>query len=140
MLIFAVEAYEASFTTEGSWFLRNVWLIPLLPAISFFLILGFGKKLPKGGAEIGIAAIGAAFVLAILANVAWIDHRDNFDGETQSALTGIVDTGEEVEENALSRPLDENALGVTLDVTDTAGSTETVDVELAAFVLSLIHI
>ena len=133
MLIFAVEAFEGSFTTEGSWFLKNVWLIPLLPAISFFLILGFGKKLPKGGAEIGIAAIGAAFVLAILANVAWIDHRDNFDGEVQSALTGIVDTGAE-DENASSNPLDANALGTTLDVTEGAGATETVDVDLAAFV------
>ena len=109
--IFAVEAFEASFTTEANPILENVWLIPLLPAISFFLILFFGKRMPKGGSEIGIAAIGLAFVLAILANVAWIDHRDNFDGQTESALTGIVSEGESGS--------DENALGTTLSVTET---------------------
>ena len=109
--IFAVEAFEASFTTEANPILENVWLIPLLPAISSFLILFFGKRMPKGGSEIGIAAIGLAFVLAILANVAWIDHRDNFDGQTESALTGIVSEGESGS--------DENALGTTLSVTET---------------------
>ncbi len=140
--VLAVEAFEASFTTEGNWFLKNVWLIPLLPAVSFFLILGFGKKMPKGGAEIGIAAIGAAFLLAIFANVAWIDHRDNFDGETQSAITGIVDShsedenalGDNTDANALGDNADANALGATIDVTDETGATETVDVELTAFV------
>ena len=37
------------------WFFTHVWIIPALMALSFLLILLFGKKLPKKGAEIGIA-------------------------------------------------------------------------------------
>ena len=89
---FAVdEAPAVSFTNQASWILENVWLIPTLPALSFVLILFFGKKMPKGGSEIGIAAIGAAFLLAIFANVAWLDHRDNFDGPAFTALNGAVE-------------------------------------------------
>ena len=139
--ILAVEGFEGSFTTEANWFLENVWLIPLLPALSFFVILFFGKKMPKGGAEVGIAAIGAAFVLAILANVAWIDHRDNFDGPTQSALTGLIEQEDHSEEGGEEdHAEDDNALGATLNVTDTSAgpgaAEEVVDVELAAFVES----
>ena len=38
------------------WFLEHAYVIPLIPAASFFLILFFGKRMPKKGAEIGIAA------------------------------------------------------------------------------------
>ena len=43
------------------WFLRNAWLIPAIPVLSFWLILFFGKKLPRKGSEIGIAALAIAF-------------------------------------------------------------------------------
>ena len=68
-----------SVTNDANWFLENAWLIPLLPALSFVLILFFGKRMPKKGAEIGIAAVGLAFVLAVITGFAWIDHRDNFE-------------------------------------------------------------
>ena len=42
-------------------------------------ILFFGKRLPYKGAELGIAAVGLAFVLALITGAMWIDHRDNFD-------------------------------------------------------------
>jgi NADH-quinone oxidoreductase subunit L len=41
------------------------WLIPALPAASTLLIMFFGKKLPKRGAEIGIAAVGLAALMAV---------------------------------------------------------------------------
>ena len=72
-LLAVEEIPDVSFTTDANWFLENVWIIPLLPALSFFGILFFGKKMPKGGAELGIAAISASFILAIIANVAWLD-------------------------------------------------------------------
>ena len=68
-------------TEGGHWLLRNVWLIPLLPALSFVGILFFGKKLPRGGSELGIAAVGIAFMLALLTAAAWVDHRDDYHGE-----------------------------------------------------------
>ena len=127
LLTLAVEAVpEVSFTSEANWFLENVWIIPLLPALSFLGILFFGKRLPKGGAELGIAAIGAAFILAILTNVAWLDHRDNFDGVAESKLHGVVedshgdDHGDE--EDHASAVL--NVDGVAEDVTLTAFAEE----------------
>ena len=35
--------------------LAHAWIIPLIPAASFVLILFFGKRMPMKGAEIGIA-------------------------------------------------------------------------------------
>jgi len=52
--------------------LKNAWLIPLIPAISFVIILAFGKRLPKKGAEVGIAALTISFVIAMLGAVEWI--------------------------------------------------------------------
>ena len=81
-------------TEGGNWLLRNVWLIPLLPALSFIGILFFGKKMPRGGAELGIAAVGIAFVLALLTGIAWVDHRDNFHGdEVHVAVVQVDDHG-----------------------------------------------
>ncbi len=58
--------------TAVSWFYTHAWVIPALPAASFLLILLFGKRLPFKGAEIGVSAVGAAFVLAILTSFTWI--------------------------------------------------------------------
>ena len=46
--------------------LENAWIIPLIPAASFFLILFFGKRMPRKGSELGIAAVGIAFVALVL--------------------------------------------------------------------------
>jgi NADH-quinone oxidoreductase subunit L len=58
---------------------EKAWLIPLLPALSFFVILFFGKKMPKGGAESGIAAVGASFVLAVFIAADWIKNAEIVD-------------------------------------------------------------
>jgi NADH-quinone oxidoreductase subunit L len=54
--------------------LRGVWVMPLLMAISFVAILLFGKKMPRKGSEIGIAAVGLCFVYACIAGISWIMH------------------------------------------------------------------
>ena len=73
----AAEAAE----TAVPWLYENAWLIPALPAASFLLILFFGKRLPFKGAEIGIVAVGAAFVLALLTSFSWIgDVEDQTSG------------------------------------------------------------
>jgi len=45
------------------------WLIPAVMALSGLTILLFGKRMPRHGAEIGIVAVGFAFVLAVLVAV-----------------------------------------------------------------------
>ena len=62
--------------TSG-WFLENAWLIPLIPGVAFAVILLFGKRLPMKGAEIGIASMAAATVLAGGAAYQWIQRTDS---------------------------------------------------------------
>jgi NADH-quinone oxidoreductase subunit L len=54
--------------------LDKAWIIPLIPAVSFFLILLFGQRMPKKGSEIGIAALGLCFGLALVTNFQWFQH------------------------------------------------------------------
>jgi NADH-quinone oxidoreductase subunit L len=63
--------------------LSNAWLIPAIPAVSFFLILFLGKRLPLRGAEIGITAVGASFVLSLVAVFQWIDRVENATGHSE---------------------------------------------------------
>src|SRR5213594_1442407 len=58
---------------------EKAWLIPLLPALSFFVILFFGKKMPKGGSESGIIAVGTSFVLALMVAAQWIKDEHIVD-------------------------------------------------------------
>jgi NADH-quinone oxidoreductase subunit L len=72
--------------TEASsgWFLENAYLIPLVPAIGFVLILLFGKtlgRLTNNGAYIGVATIGASLVLAAGTAYQWIQRVDSVSGE-----------------------------------------------------------
>ncbi|MFT7475956.1 MAG: NADH-quinone oxidoreductase subunit L [Verrucomicrobiales bacterium] len=142
LLLLATEAVpQVSFTTEANWFLENVWLIPLLPALSFLGILFFGKRMPRGGAELGIAAIGAAFLLAVFANVAWLDHRDNFDGPTSSMLHGEVEShaGEGADddhsEDASATTLSIDGVAVEVDLTAATEAAEGEEAHPAVAVL-----
>ncbi|MDQ1481769.1 MAG: NADH-quinone oxidoreductase subunit, partial [Actinomycetota bacterium] len=70
-------------------FLDHAWLVPLIPAVSFVVILFFGKRFPRQGAEVGIAAVGASFVLACGALYQWIDlvrHSDSAHGGAIGAI------------------------------------------------------
>ena len=46
-------------TVAAGWFLTHAWLIPVIPAVAFFGIIFFGKKMPRGGSELGIASMVA---------------------------------------------------------------------------------
>ncbi len=75
--------------------LEQAWIIPVIPAVSFFLILLFGKRLPRKGSELGIAAVGAAFVLAIVTQVQWFQHVNDAEHEsepTQEHAAQVVTT------------------------------------------------
>jgi NADH-quinone oxidoreductase subunit L len=44
---------------------QYAWLVPLLPAVSALLILSFGKRMARGGATLGIAALSLALLVSI---------------------------------------------------------------------------
>lgn len=92
LLLFAADAGPAlpGYTFGGPWLLRNVWLIPLIPGLSFLAILFFGKRMPFKGAEIGIASVLSILVLAIVANIAWFDHRDNYESAKAEDASGLL--------------------------------------------------
>ncbi len=94
LLALATEAVPEgpSVVTDGvSWFLENAWIIPLLPALSFVGILFFGKRMPNKGSELGLAAVGLAFVLSVLTGIAWMDHRDNFEAPGDDGHAIVID-------------------------------------------------
>jgi NADH-quinone oxidoreductase subunit L len=65
--------------------LAKAWLIPLIPALSFWVILFVGKRLPGKGAEVGIAAVGASCLLSLACAAKWIGM-----GEPRQAVTKQV--------------------------------------------------
>ncbi|HZQ87571.1 MAG TPA: NADH-quinone oxidoreductase subunit L [Acidimicrobiales bacterium] len=71
------------------WILNHFWLVPAIPFTSFWLILLFGRRLPGKGAELGVAALGATWVLAAWSAVAWV-HRPA-TGEGKDAIRGAIE-------------------------------------------------
>ncbi|MBM3671576.1 MAG: NADH-quinone oxidoreductase subunit L [Actinobacteria bacterium] len=69
--------------------LDYAWIIPALPAVSFFVIMFFGKRAPKHGAEIGIAAVGASFLLSCVAVVEWINRVEDATGGESHGLVAL---------------------------------------------------
>jgi NADH-quinone oxidoreductase subunit L len=67
--------------------LRNAWIIPLLPGLGFIAVLLLGKRLPRKGAELAVATVGASFVLSCIAAVQWIQRVDDHKGK--EALGGF---------------------------------------------------
>ena len=63
----AAEAGGPTITAEG-FFLENVFIIPLIMAVSFAVILFFGKRMPKGGSEVGIAAVAVLYIQLLVNN------------------------------------------------------------------------
>jgi NADH-quinone oxidoreductase subunit L len=75
-----VLAQESSIHHSGKWLLDHAWIIPAVPAVSFVLLLAFGKRCSHWkykGAEIGIAALFIAFLLSLGAGVQWIQHAND---------------------------------------------------------------
>ncbi|HEX3089368.1 MAG TPA: proton-conducting transporter membrane subunit, partial [Ilumatobacteraceae bacterium] len=66
---------------SAGWFLEHAWLIPLIPGVAFAVIILFGHYEINGkrvfrwsGAEIGIASMVAALVIAIGTAYQWIHY------------------------------------------------------------------
>jgi len=69
------------------WFLEHAWLIPVIPGAAFALIILFGKRMPRGGSEIGIASMVAALVLAAGAAYQWVNRVESSHEEAAAALS-----------------------------------------------------
>jgi len=74
-----VEATEA---VSGQGATSLAWIVAVLPFIAFFLIVGFGKKLPGKGTELGIVAVGAGWVMSLA--ILW--HFVTGGAPTESAV------------------------------------------------------
>jgi NADH-quinone oxidoreductase subunit L len=75
--------------------------------VSFVLILLLGRRLPRHGSEIGVAALGASFLLTCGVVYQWIDRirdADAAEGETEHALGFLGAMGRSL---GLARPLQE---------------------------------
>src|SRR5688572_5422943 len=79
-MLLAQETSEHTVEAVG-WFLENAWLIPLIPGVAFALIILIGKRLPRGGSELGIASMLASLVIAVGATYQWIDRVRSSHGE-----------------------------------------------------------
>ena len=64
-LLAAEHAAEA--VPKDGFLTQYMWLVPLMPVLSFFAILFFGKKTRHGGHFFGIAAVGAGFAMSLYA-------------------------------------------------------------------------
>ncbi len=73
--------------------LEQAWIIPALPAVSFLVILAWGKRLPRKGAEVGVAAVGVTFLLACVAGIEWIQRVNDAGHHGGATLRSFLGTG-----------------------------------------------
>ena len=61
------------------WILENAFLIPLIPAISFVVILLFGRSVigVERVQKVGITAVGIVWILSMIAAVSWITRVED---------------------------------------------------------------
>ena len=86
------------------WFMENAWVIPIIPAVAFVLIILVGKHLPMQGSELGVLSMVASLVLSVGAAWQWIDRVTGAE-EGEGALAGpnwviLSDTSQLVETQA----------------------------------------
>ena len=76
-------------TSAPGWFLEHAYVIPLIPAIAFVLIIALGKRIPDtkvgrytipgGGSLVGLASMVAALVFAAGAAIQWIQYSNGHE-------------------------------------------------------------
>ena len=86
--------------------LGNAWVIPAITFTSFWLILFFGKRLPRGGSEIGVLAVGATLVLSVVMGMQWVDRDKALEVEVHHAPeAGHVEEEAEEEHSLGGEPI-----------------------------------
>ena len=74
MNLFSSADAEVLAPLTSGWFLEHAWLIPVVPAIAFALIILFGKRMPFKGSELGVLSMLASLVLSAGAGYQWIQR------------------------------------------------------------------
>ena len=87
----AAEDVQQALDLSSGWFLEHLWLVALIPAVGFALIMGFGKKMRNGGSEIGLASMAASLVVATGAAIQWIGRVDSAEAHGGEAI-GLIHT------------------------------------------------
>jgi NADH-quinone oxidoreductase subunit L len=80
--MFSASTDAAEVVLKSGWFLENAFIIPIIPAIAFVLIIFFGKKMPMKGSEFGILSMFAALVMSLGAAYQWIQRVNGVSDET----------------------------------------------------------
>ena len=80
--MFSASTEAAEVILKSGWFLENAFIIPIIPAVAFFLIIFFGKKMPMKGSEFGILSMFAALVMSLGAAYQWIQRVNGVSEET----------------------------------------------------------
>jgi NADH-quinone oxidoreductase subunit L len=65
---------ELTDAPHAGWFLDHAYLIAVVPAVAFAIILFFGKRLPMKGSEVGIASMVTSLVLSVGLAYQWIQR------------------------------------------------------------------
>ena len=112
--MFAASTEATSAVLTSGFFLENAWVIPVIPAVAFALIIFFGKKMPMKGSEIGILSMVASLVFSGGAIMQWID-RVNGAGEYQY-VAPIVKTWTWWQSGGIEFGLGQHVDGLTLAV------------------------
>lgn len=87
MIIAATEVLQS---LSAGWFLDNAWLVPMIPAIAFAMILLFGKRLPMKGSEVGVISMVASLVVSLGAAYQWIQRTHS--GGKEAFIAPVVHT------------------------------------------------
>ncbi|MFA5775928.1 MAG: NADH-quinone oxidoreductase subunit L, partial [Ilumatobacteraceae bacterium] len=85
-----IAASEVADSLSAGWFIEHAWLVPLVPAIAFALIILVGKRLPMKGSEIGIISMIASLVIAAGAGYQWIQRVQS--GGKETFIAPVVNT------------------------------------------------
>ena len=80
--MFSASTEAAEVILKSGWFLENAFIIPIIPAVAFFLIIFFGKKMPMKGSEFGILSMFAALAMSLGAAYQWIQRVNGVSEET----------------------------------------------------------
>ncbi len=86
-----VQAATENLVLSSGWFLENAWLIPVVPAIAFVLIIFFGKQLPKKGSELGVLSMLGSLVLSVGAAWQWIQRVNGANDAAHSAVESAAE-------------------------------------------------